>query len=77
VELRSVSLPLSVENDARLDRPIKVGCSYRKHWKIEHYFAWMDNCRHLVDHRYERYAELYNSFCLIALILWFVDPILK
>jgi hypothetical protein len=36
----------------------------------------MDNERRLVV-RYERYVEHYLAFCLIAIILWCVQLILK
>ena len=57
-------------------RPIAVGLSYRQRWKIERCFGWMDNCRRLVV-RYERHLRLYKAFCLVAVILWCVDRILK
>jgi transposase len=57
-------------------RPIKVSSSYQQRWKIERCFAWMDNYRRLVV-RYERFVEHYKAFCLVALILWCVNRILK
>jgi transposase len=57
-------------------RPIKLGASYRQRWKVERCFGWMDNCRRLVV-RYERAVEHYQAFCLIAIILWCVNRILK
>jgi hypothetical protein len=36
----------------------------------------MDNCRRLVV-RYERDVEHYRAFCLLAIILWCVNLILK
>ena len=57
-------------------RPIRAGVSYRQRWKVERCFGWMDNCRRLVV-RYERYLHLYKAFCLVAIILWSVDRILK
>jgi transposase len=57
-------------------RPIKVGASYRQRWKVERCFGWMDNCRRLVV-RYERLVEHYKAFCLIAMILWSINLILK
>jgi transposase len=44
---------------------------YRRRWKIERLFAWLQNFRRLVV-RYERHAEnflgtLYLGFCLILL----------
>jgi transposase len=57
-------------------RPIKTGASYRQRWKVERCFGWMDNCRRLVV-RYERAVEHYKAFCLIAMILWSINLILK
>jgi transposase len=57
-------------------RPIRVGPSYRSRWKVERCFGWMDNCRRLVV-RYERKLHLYRAFCLVAVILWCIDRILK
>jgi transposase len=57
-------------------RPIRPGLSYRHRWKVERCFAWMDNCRRLVV-RYERYVDHYRAFCLLAIILWCVNLILK
>jgi transposase len=56
--------------------PIKTGASYRQRWKVERCFAWMDNCRRLVV-RYERAVEHYHAFCLMAIILWSINLILK
>jgi transposase len=44
---------------------------YRRRWKIERLFAWLQNFRRLVV-RYERYAEnflgmLYLGCCIILL----------
>ena len=60
----------------RRGRPIKTRPSYRQRYKIERCFAWMDNCRRLVV-RYERLPHLYKSFCVVAIILWCVNAILK
>jgi transposase len=57
-------------------RPIMTGPSDRQRWKVERCFAWMDNCRRLVV-RYERAVEHDKAFCLIAVILWSVNLILK
>jgi transposase len=57
-------------------RPIRPGPSYRHRWKVERCFAWMDNCRRLVV-RYEHYVERYRAFCLLAIILWCLNLILK
>jgi len=60
----------------RRGRPIKTGASYRQRWKVERCFGWMDNYRRLVV-RYERSVEHYQAFCLIAMILWSINLILK
>ena len=60
----------------RRGRPIRVGESYQQRWKVERCFGWMDNCRRLVV-RYDRQLHIYHSFCLLALILWSIDRILK
>jgi transposase len=57
-------------------RPIKTGAGYRQRWKVERCFGWMDNCRRLVV-RYERTVEHYKAFCLVAIILWCINLILK
>jgi transposase len=57
-------------------RPIRLGPNYRPRWKVERCFGWMDNDRRLVV-RYERDVEHSQAFCLIAMILWCVQLILK
>lgn len=57
-------------------RPIKTGEGDRQRWKVERCFGWMDNCRRLVV-RYERTVEHYQAFCLVAIILWCINLILK
>jgi transposase len=57
-------------------RLARVGTAYRQCWKVERCFGWMDNCRRLAV-RYERHLHLYKAFCLVAIILWCVDRILK
>lgn len=57
-------------------RPIKPGASDRPRWTVERCFGWRDNCRRLVV-RYERAVEHDQAFCLIAIILWCVNLILK
>jgi transposase len=61
---------------AKRGRPIKTGPSYRQRWKVERCFGWMDNCRRLIA-RYERAVEHYQAFCVIAVILWCINLILK
>lgn len=57
-------------------RPIRVGEAYRQRWKVERSFGWMDNCRRLVV-RYDRHLHIYRAFCLVAVILWCINRILK
>jgi transposase len=57
-------------------RPIRAGAGYRQRWKVERCFGWMDNCRRLVV-RYDRHLYIYRVFCLLAIILWCPDRILK
>jgi transposase len=57
-------------------RPIRTGPNYRHRWKVERCFGWMDNYRRLVV-RYERSVDHYKAFCLIAILLWCVNLILK
>lgn len=57
-------------------RPLRTGPVYRQRCKVERCFGWMDNCRRLVV-RYERHPHLYKAFCLVAIILWCIDRILK
>ncbi len=57
-------------------RPIRVGPNYRQRWKVERCFGWMDNCRRLIV-RYDRHLHIYRAFCLLAIILWCVQRILK
>jgi len=56
--------------------PIRAGTRYRQHWKVERCFGWMDNCRRLVV-RYDCHLHIYRAFCLVAIILWCIDRILK
>ena len=57
-------------------RPRSIGDSYQHRWKVERCFGWMDNCRRLVV-RYDRHLHIYKAFCLLAIILWSIDRILK
>ena len=56
--------------------PIKIGANYRQRWTVERGFGWMDNCRRLVM-RDERAVEHDHAFCLMAIILWSINLILK
>lgn len=60
----------------RRGRPIRTTASYAQRWKVERCFGWMDNCRRLVV-RYDRHSHIYKAFCLLAIILWCIDRILK
>jgi transposase len=57
-------------------RPIKTGASDRQRWTVERGFGWRDNCQRLVV-RDERAVEHYHAFCLLAIILWSINLILK
>jgi len=57
-------------------RPLRTGPAYRQRWKVERCFGWMDNCCHLVV-RYDHHLRLHQTFCLVSIILWRVDRILK
>jgi transposase len=57
-------------------RPSKTGAGYLQRWNVERCVGWMDNCRRLVV-RYERAVEPYHAFCLVAIICWCVNLILK
>ncbi|MGQ9500521.1 MAG: hypothetical protein ACUVSB_00475 [Anaerolineae bacterium] len=52
------------------------GAAYRQRWNFERCFGWVDNCRRLVV-RYERHLHLYKAFCLVTIILWCIERILK
>jgi len=56
--------------------PVKTGADYRQRWQGERCFGWMNNRRRLVV-RYGRAVEHYYAFCLIAIILWCINLILK
>jgi transposase len=57
-------------------RPINMGARDRQRWKVERCVGWMDTYRRLVV-RYERAVVHDQAFCLIAMILWSVNLILK
>ncbi|MEM8532292.1 MAG: transposase [Chloroflexota bacterium] len=57
-------------------RPIGTGAGYRQRWNVERGFGWMDNGRRLVV-RYDRHMHRYRAWCLMAIILWGIDRILK
>jgi transposase len=57
-------------------RPIRTGPNDRPRWKVERCFGWMDHDRRLVV-RYERSVDHDKAFCLLAIIVWWVNLILK
>ncbi|WP_083772547.1 IS5 family transposase [Chloroflexus aurantiacus] len=57
-------------------RPLRTGARYQHRWKVERCVAWMDNDRRLVV-RSDRYLHSSRAFCLVAIMLWCVDRILK
>lgn len=63
-------------NTPKRGRPLRLGAGYRQRWKVERCFGWMDNCRRLVV-RYDRKLHIYRAFCLVAVILWCINRILK
>jgi hypothetical protein len=70
------TIPTVERRKPKRERPIKMGPSYRQRWNVERCFEWMDNYWRLVV-RYERSVEHYKAFCLMAIILWSVNLILK
>jgi hypothetical protein len=61
---------------AKRGRPIQTGPSARPRWKVERCFGWMDHYRRVVV-RDERSVEQDKAFCLMAIIRWSVNFILK
>ena len=57
-------------------RPLRTGVGYRQRWQVERCFGWMDNGRRLVV-RYDRQLHSSRAFCLVAIMLWCIDRILK
>jgi hypothetical protein len=57
-------------------RPIQTGPSARQRWTGERCFGWMDHYRRVVV-RDERSVEQDKAFCLMAIIRWSVNFILK
>lgn len=49
---------------------------YKRRYPVERTFAWLDNYRRLVV-RYERSADLFRAFCILAFILICLNRILK
>jgi transposase len=53
-------------------RPLR---RYRRRWKVERLFAWLQNFRRLVT-RYEHHAENFLGFvhlgCLVILLRWYL-----
>jgi transposase len=56
--------------------PLRAGTSYRQRWTVERCVAWMDTCRRLVV-RSDRHLHRSRAFCLVAIMLWCIDQILK
>jgi IS5 family transposase len=57
-------------------RPIQTGAGDRQRWEGERCVGWMHNgCRLVV--RYERMVEHDQAVCLVAIILWCINLILK
>ena len=74
VELRQYGIELIAphrSNRRNRTQDLRRMRRYRRRWKVERLFAWLQNFRRLVV-RYERYAEnflgmLYLACCLILL----------
>ena len=49
---------------------------YKKRWRVERTFAWLDNFRRLVV-RWERLAMMYEAFCILACIIICLRELLK
>lgn len=47
---------------------------YKRRWKIERVFAWLNNYRRLVV-RWDRHAEIYRAFLLVAFIIILVKQL--
>ncbi|WP_273068661.1 MULTISPECIES: transposase [Chloroflexus] len=56
--------------------PLRAGTNYQHRWKVERCVAWMDKYRPLVV-RSDRHLHSSRAFCLVAIMLWCVDRILK
>jgi transposase len=65
-----------VRQHPKRGRAIRTGANYRHRWKVERCVGWMANYRRLVV-RYQRYVDHDKAFCLMAIILWCVNLILK
>ncbi|GIV64737.1 MAG: transposase [Bellilinea sp.] len=57
-------------------RPLRTGARYQHRRKVERCVAWMDTYRRLVV-RYDRHLHSSRAFCLVAIMLWCIDRILK
>lgn len=49
---------------------------YKKRWKVERFFSWLQSYRHIVT-RYDRYVENYLSMIYLACSLIFLNLILR
>jgi hypothetical protein len=56
--------------------PVRVGAFYESRWKVERASTWIDNYRRSVVH-WDRSPYIYKAYCLIVLILWSDNRILK
>ncbi len=58
-------------------RPVVAGQQeYRQRWKVERTFAWLGNCRRLLN-RWERHRSLYQGFFTVVLMLICINQLLK
>jgi transposase len=78
---RSIKPTIPTYERRRRNRPergrsFRPGAVYRQRWRVERCLGCTGNCRRLVV-RYDRHPHLYKAFCLVAIILWCIDRILK
>jgi len=67
---------LSLDAIPRVRIFVRPGAAYCQRRKVERCFGWMDNCHRMVV-RYDRHLRFYQTFCLVSIILWRIDRILK
>jgi transposase len=60
----------------RRGRPLSLDPAYQQRWKVERTFAWLFNCRRLLV-RHDRFAHVFDGFCLLSFILLYTSWILK
>lgn len=70
--------PVAWHNRKQLKRgrQLRAGAGYRQCWNGERWFGWMDSCHRLVV-RSDRHLRSSRACCLVAIILWCIDRMLK